>query len=61
MDFHNEMAPVYVHHDLLVEIGKVEMAMDYLNGHDMARQEQLLTRLESKMNHLRDELMRLAV
>jgi hypothetical protein len=34
--------------------------MDYLNQHDMARQEQLLSRLEAKMNHLRDELMHLA-
>lgn len=60
MDFHNEIAPVYMHHDLLIEIGKVEMAMDYLNQHDLARQEQLLSRLEAKMNHLRDELMHLA-
>jgi hypothetical protein len=61
MDFPSEIAPVYMHHDLLIEIGKVEMAMDYLNQHDMARQQQLLSRLEAKMSHLRDELMHLAV
>ena len=41
--------------------GKVEMAMDYLNQNEMAKQEQLLSRLQSKMSHLRDELMHLAV
>jgi hypothetical protein len=61
MDFNNEIAPVYMHHDLLIEIGKVEMAMDYLNQNEMAKQEQLLSRLQSKMSHLRDELMHLAV
>jgi len=61
MDFNNEIAPVYEHHDLLVEIGKVEMAMDYLDQHDMARQEQLRSRLQNRMSHLRDELMQLAV
>lgn len=61
MDFNNEIAPVHMHHDLLIEIGKVEMAMDYLNQHEMAKQEQLLSRLQSKMSHLRDELMHLAV
>ncbi|WP_329742109.1 hypothetical protein [Dyella sp. A6] len=60
MDFQNEIAPGYMHHDLLIEIGKVEMAMDYLNEHDMARQEQLLARLQAKMSHLREELMQLA-
>lgn len=59
MDFNNEIAPVYMHHDLLIEIGKVEMAMDYLDQHEMARQEQLLSRLQSRMSRLRDELMQL--
>ena len=61
MDFSNEIAPVRMHHDLLIEIGKVEMAMDYLNQHEMARQEQLLSRLQNRMSHLREELMQLAV
>lgn len=60
MDFQSEFTPVYAHHDLLIEIGKVEMAMEYLDQQAPVQQQPLRTRLETRMSHLRSELDRLA-
>jgi hypothetical protein len=56
MDNSNEYAPVYVRHDLMVEIGRLEMAMEHLVERDPVQQEQLRPRLASRMSHLRNEL-----
>lgn len=52
----NEFAPVYLRHDLMVEIGRLELAMDHLIERDPVQQEQLRPRLESRMTHLLSEL-----
>lgn len=56
MDNCNEYAPVYMRHDLMIEIGRLEMAMDHLEARDQTQQEQLRPRLETRMNHLLTEL-----
>jgi hypothetical protein len=56
MDNSNEFAPVYLRHDLMIEIGRLEMAMDHLVERDPAQQQQLRPRLETRMHHLLDEL-----
>jgi hypothetical protein len=56
MDMNINFEPVYPHHDLLVEIGQVEMAMDDL-GERAAQQPDL----ESRMHSLLDALNHLAV
>ena len=56
MDNSNEFAPVYLRHDLMVEIGRLELAMVHLVERDPVQQEQLRPRLESRMTHLLTEL-----
>jgi hypothetical protein len=56
MDNSNEYAPVYLRHDLMIEIGRLEMAMDHLVERDPVQQQQLRPRLESRMSHLLSEL-----
>ncbi|MCW8807156.1 MAG: hypothetical protein OQK79_03450 [Rhodanobacter sp.] len=56
MDMNFDFEPVYPRHDLLVEIGEVEMAMDSMNDCDDAQPE-----LESRMNSLLEALDHLAV
>jgi hypothetical protein len=56
MDNSNEFAPVYLRHDLMIEIGRLEMAMDHLVEREPAQQQQLRPRLESRMSHLLSEL-----
>jgi hypothetical protein len=43
-------------HDLMIEIGRLEMAMDHLEEREQTQQQQLRPRLESRMNHLLSEL-----
>jgi hypothetical protein len=52
MDQGNEFSPVYPRHDLMIEIGRIEMAMDHLCERDQTQQQQLRPRLESRMNNL---------
>ncbi|MEO8810801.1 MAG: hypothetical protein ABI386_11205 [Rhodanobacter sp.] len=59
MDMSFDFQPVYPHHDLLVEIGEVEMAMDHLSDYsddDVAQPD-----LESRMQSLLEALDHLAV
>lgn len=56
MESSNEFALVYVRHDLMVEIGRLEMAMEHLVERDPAQQRHLRPRLESRMSHLLSEL-----
>lgn len=59
-EFH-EFHEFYPHHDLLVEIGRVEMAMDHLQQRAEDEQRSLRPRLESRMHRLQNELDHLAV
>jgi hypothetical protein len=61
MDMSFDFQPVYPHHDLLVELGQVEMAMDGLGAHDESERCVLKPDLESRMNSLLDALEHLAV
>ena len=61
MDFNFDFQPVYPHHDLLIELGRVEMAMDHLDGRSEDERQVLRPRLMSRISRLRDELQRLEV
>lgn len=61
MDTSFDFQPVYPHHDLLVEIGEVEMAMDYLNEYEVEDRDSRQPDLESRMQSLLEALDHLAV
>ncbi|KRF02197.1 hypothetical protein ASG87_12090 [Frateuria sp. Soil773] len=54
-----DFAPVYPHHDLLMEIGRVELAIDHLAERSERERASLQPRLESRMSRLLDALGRL--
>ncbi|WP_238481217.1 hypothetical protein [Dyella telluris] len=56
-----DLQPVFPHHDLLIELGRVEMAIDYLDERSENERQALRPRLLSRMDRLRDELARLVV
>jgi hypothetical protein len=56
-----DFQPVYPHHDLLVEIGEVEMAMDHLNDYADDDRDSLQPDLESRMQSLLEALDHLAI
>jgi hypothetical protein len=55
MDMNYNFEPVYPHHDLLMEIGQVEMAMDDSDDEGGASE------LEARLNSLLEALDHLAV
>ena len=55
-----DLEPVYPRHDLLIEIGLVEMAIEHLAVTSEQEQITLRPRLETRMNRLRDALQQLA-
>ncbi len=59
MDFNFDLQPVYQHHDLLIELGRVEMAMEHLDGRSENERQTLRPRLLTRMGRLRDALERL--
>ena len=61
MELSFDFQPVYQHHDLLIELGRVEMAMEILEERNENERQSLRPRLLSRMNRLRDELASLAV
>lgn len=61
MDMNFDFGPVYPHHDLLVEIGQVEMAIDGLSEREENERDALQPDLESRMHSLLDALGHLAV
>ena len=61
MDMNFDFQPVYPHHDLLVEIGEVEMAMDHLSEFDNDVRDDMQPDLESRMQGLLEALDHLAV
>lgn len=56
MEMRLDFEPLYPHHDLLIEIGRVEMAMEHLDERAEAERSALRPRLESRMHRLRDAL-----
>ncbi len=61
MDMSINFEPVYPRHDLLVELGQVEMAIDRLSERDEHQRRVLQPRLESRMSNLLDALNHLDV
>ena len=61
MDMSFDFQPVYPHHDLLVELGQVEMDIDALYDRNDSEREALQPELESRMQSLLDALDHLAV
>ncbi|MBQ4856036.1 hypothetical protein IMW82_15305 [Rhodanobacter sp. B2A1Ga4] len=61
MDTSFDFQPVYPHHDLLVELGRVEMAIDGLSDREDSERDALQPSLESRMQSLLDALDHLAV
>jgi hypothetical protein len=61
MDMNFNFEPVYPHHDLLVEIGQVEMAMDSLGEREDCERGVLQPGLESRLHSLIEALDHLAV
>jgi len=61
MELSMDFQPVYPHHDLLIELGRVEMAIDHLEDRSENERQALRPRLLSRMDRLRDELARLTV
>jgi hypothetical protein len=61
MDMNFNFEPVYPRHDLMVELGQVEMAMDSLNESDETERGVLQPDLESRMNSLLEALDHLAI
>jgi len=59
MELSFDFQPVYQHHDLLIELGRVEMAMDHLDQRTETERQALRPRLISRISRLRDELKRL--
>jgi hypothetical protein len=61
MDISFDFQPVYQHHDLLIELGRVEMAMEHLEERSENERQALRPRLLSRLSRLRDELQHLAI
>ena len=55
-----DFQPVYPRHDLMIEIGKVQMAMEHLAARSEQERQHLRPRLESHMHRLRNALEQLA-
>jgi len=56
MELSIDLEPVYPHHDLLMEIARVELAMDHLAERSEHERVSLQPRLESRMHRLLDAL-----
>ena len=52
---------LYLRHDLLIELGQVEMAMESLSEHDESERGVLQPRLESRMSVLLEALRDLSI
>lgn len=61
MDMNFNFEPVYPHHDLLVELGQIEMAMDGLHERDDSERKALQPDLELRMHSLLEALDHLAI
>ncbi|MES2313689.1 MAG: hypothetical protein V4566_15465 [Pseudomonadota bacterium] len=61
MDMSFDFQPVYPYHDLLIELGQVEMAIDGLSGREDNERGVLQPDLESRMQSLLDALDHLSV
>ena len=61
MDMSFDFQPVYPRHDLMIELGQVEMAIDGLSERDDSERGELQPGLESRMQSLLEALDHLAI
>ncbi len=61
MDMSFDFQPVYPRHDLMIELGQVEMAIDGLNERDDNERGELQPGLESRLQSLLEALDHLAI
>ncbi len=61
MGMHIDFEKFFPHHDLLIEIGRIEMAMETLEERNADERAMLKPRLESRMVRLRTALQSLPV
>jgi hypothetical protein len=52
--------PLFLRHDLLIEMGRLEMALDYARMHEAANDSQALAPLETKLARINEALSRLS-
>jgi hypothetical protein len=53
--------PVFLRHDLMIEIGRIDMALEEFRGRAAANQPQVIESLQKRRATLSDALTRLAV
>jgi hypothetical protein len=61
MDMSQDFQPVYPRHDLMIELGQVEMDIDGLSEREDSERDLLQPNLESRLQSLLDALDHLAV
>ncbi|MFC5436614.1 hypothetical protein ACFPME_08595 [Rhodanobacter umsongensis] len=61
MDMSFDFQPVYPRHDLMIELGQVEMAIDGLSEREDSERGELQPGLESRLQSLLEALDHLAV
>ncbi|WP_049620704.1 hypothetical protein [Frateuria defendens] len=59
MDSSLDFSPEYPRHDLLIEIGRVELAMERLAGRGERERRSMQPQLESRLRHLCEALAHL--
>jgi len=52
--------PLFLRHDLMIEMGRLEMALDYARAHEAANERQALAPLETKLARINEALSRLS-
>jgi len=51
--------PLFLRHDLMIEMGRLEMAIDYARTHDAANDQRALAPLETKLARINEALNRI--
>ena len=52
--------PLFLRHDLMIELGRLEMAIEDVRSHHSANDHQTLTPLETKLARISEALTRLS-
>jgi len=52
--------PLFLRHDLMIEMGRLEMALDHARAHEAANEQQALAPLETKLARINEALSRLS-
>jgi hypothetical protein len=52
--------PLFLRHDLMIEMSRLEMALDEARSHEAANEQQALAPLETKLARINEALSRLS-